>query len=552
MLELIIIIAICLIYRRNRRVESLKEKYAVQILIALNKDHWDSSRRLTSLEKRKILRMNVKELEKWRLLSLQAMDIARRYPNAFVEQVLDVIKSIKDRPYYEYNSKKRRSSDIANVIAESLTIEELQLVLSESEINWKSLEVERKEAQKIRAFYPRGFEQFIKHESAKINSHVICHNKNTIKQYQQMYDTAQSYNVWEQAQIEFCSKIWQVYKDCRPDDGRYCYEVPYYKPNEEGKKYQSTFKIWQGFLFGYTPFCRDSLTEFYLQQLAKVDEFRICQRYFYLFVYRSLVKMVETCAEQVGEKPLVVIVSKNEFNWEQTTYDYHLKYFFDTLRNNNYELVDREELNSLSRDTHYKMVIIFDLITTNEQLFYNASLVVEHFSYAIPNLAYYSIIKQFDEDETKIILKQEMDKIKKTEEDKLSREQELEENNGKAFVKDLFLKMDKHPFFSYIAITNTLIGGAVKSEQIGKVWLSTPEQFYIKSIEKNNGSISCEYSDDFQKTFHKFETEGQDDLEGIVNFTYRLFVKMGVWQQFVDKGADAIDAMNRLHCLKYH
>jgi hypothetical protein len=198
------------------------------------------------------------------------------------------------------------------------------------------------------------------------------------------------------------------------------------------------------------------------------------------------------------------------------------------------------------------MVIIFDLITTNEQLFYNASLVVEHFSYAIPNLAYYSIIKQFDENETKIILKQEMDKIKKTEDEKLSREQELEENNGKAFVKDLFLKIDKHPFFSYMAITNTLIGEAEKSEQIGKVWLSTPEKFYIKSIENNNGSISCEYSDDFQKTFHKFETEGQDDLEGIVNFTYRLFVKMGVWQQFVDKGADAIDAMNRLHCLKYH
>lgn len=559
MFWLVIILAICFFFVRrylNKRIEFLKKKYDTQILVALNMDKWDSFHPLTKDEKRKILCLNEEELEKWRLLFLKAKEIARRYPDAFVEQVIGVNKAIKSRPYYDYHSimYSHRISDKAILIAESLTIDELQFVLSEPEEHWMKLEAERKDAIRIRTDYSKGFEIFKKHVSGKISNSDICHNESNINLYQKMYDTAESYNAWEKTQIEFCSKIWQLYKDCRPEDGRYVYEVPYNKPNEEGKKCQSTFKIWQGFVYGYTPFCSNILTEEYLQKITIVDDLKVCRRYFQASIYESLFNMLNTCTEQIGEKPLVIVVRKNEFNWSQSTYDYHLKKFFDRLRDNEYELIDRDELSSLSRERCYKMAIIFDLITTNEQLFYNSSLVVEHFSYAIPHIAYYSVIKQYNEDETKKLLKDEIEKRKKAEEEELARLQELKNNEdkGKAFVKELFLKQEKNSFFSYLAITNTLIGEASEAEQIKKVWLNTPEKFHIKSVERLNGHISCEYSVDYEMSFSKFEIEYQDDLEGNVCFAYYLFVKMEVWQQFLEKGKDAIEAMNRMQCLKYH
>jgi hypothetical protein len=156
------------------------------------------------------------------------------------------------------------------------------------------------------------------------------------------------------------------------------------------------------------------------------------------------------------------------------------------------------------------------------------------------------MLKQYDEDEIVEIFNARKEKELK--------EKEAREKADKKFIKEQFLRVNKNPFFSYYAITNTLIGEAGNSDKIKKVWLSDDKKFSVVKRDKDVANhITCKFSTDYEANYADFSRPGEySNIDDVVNFTYDLFLAMGLLQQFKQYGAKAIDKMNALYCLAYH
>lgn len=50
-------------------------------------------------------------------------------------------------------------------------------------------------------------------------------------------------------------------------------------------------------------------------------------------------------------------------------------------------------------DGEFESIFIIDFITSNDELKSNVQLIIEHFSNSVPILGYYSLVKQYDEEE---------------------------------------------------------------------------------------------------------------------------------------------------------
>ena len=129
--------------------------------------------------------------------------------------------------------------------------------------------------------------------------------------------------------------------------------------------------------------------------------------------------------------------------------------------------------------------------------------------------------------------------------------EEKQVNPDIEFIKSQFKRIEKNEFFRYIAITNNLIGTASMAKCVKPLWISNPQSFLFKNP-------------DVKHLYHRFSTDGglsfsdfpydlsTDNFDNAVNYTYKLFTKMGLMSQFREKGKQAVDYMVNNDCLKYH
>lgn len=122
-----------------------------------------------------------------------------------------------------------------------------------------------------------------------------------------------------------------------------------------------------------------------------------------------------------------------------------------------------------------------------------------------------------------------------------------------AFVKSLFLKVNKHSFYSYVAIPNTLIGEAVGSTSTKERWLTTPNKYFFKTNKSKDGFISGQYSVNGGTSYTDLTVNGNSrDINDVSRYTCLLFNKMGVMKEFESKGHYAIDYINERRFLADH
>lgn len=120
------------------------------------------------------------------------------------------------------------------------------------------------------------------------------------------------------------------------------------------------------------------------------------------------------------------------------------------------------------------------------------------------------------------------------------------------FIKNSLLQIQKHSFYSYIAIPNTWIGESAWAEPTKAVWLDNPTRYYFRP-KKISGFISGEYSIDGGLSYEDIAIEGDGyDIDDTAKFTYLLFKKMGVLSQFKKNGHKAIQYINNNSFLAYH
>lgn len=118
------------------------------------------------------------------------------------------------------------------------------------------------------------------------------------------------------------------------------------------------------------------------------------------------------------------------------------------------------------------------------------------------------------------------------------------------FLKTQFQRIDKNPFYKYIAITNNLIGTATCAKTIKPIWLSSPMNYIFKPA---NYKEPHRYSTNGGITFVALPYDSsRDNLDYAANYTCKLFRSMGVMEDFRDNGVKAIDYIIKHELLKYH
>ena len=120
-------------------------------------------------------------------------------------------------------------------------------------------------------------------------------------------------------------------------------------------------------------------------------------------------------------------------------------------------------------------------------------------------------------------------------------------------VKEQYKRVIKHPFFSYMAITNSLIGEATGAPHIMPIWLKSHTQYIFKTKKSGSDKIGGSYSVDGGATYTDLIIVGDpNSFDDQVKYATNLFYRMGIIDQFRKNGKNAIDELNKQGYIRYH
>lgn len=218
---------------------------------------------------------------------------------------------------------------------------------------------------------------------------------------------------------------------------------------------------------------------------------------------------------------------------------------------------------SCVKDFSYDIILVFDFITVNTDLIFTSKLLIESFTTKIPNFVWYSMIKEYDENEMKSLCEEAIKEaeIKKEAEEKKVKEEikNLSILNSRdktiAYIECQLKRVEKSSHFTIFAVINTLVGSAAKSSEVKRVWMSEPSKILVNSssevVRKRNGYITTQYSVDFGTHWTTFELEGlYDDPQDVATYTYELLTRLNLLVEFIKHGEKAIDFINTNQYLK--
>lgn len=526
---------------KGRRIRTLMKKYPSLVLILLNCEKLPSFLAITKEQTAKMLSLSDSDWEEWETLNKKVVSLAEKYPQTLYDFIITSFPKCKERVNYKKGVKLFTTiSQKVKFAVASLLLEELRKVDADPEKIWKERDVLRLFATNIRNKYPEGYNSYcLIHNDKSPKDSVVVNNKKHIAELQKLYDESKAYEGWEKKQEEFCSKYWQILKDVRSQDGRYTYNVSFNKPTRKGTLIESKFKVWQGFCESFSSHLLDKQDEIFKARFNKIPEFENRNRFYYDRVYNQIFEIVSKFKEEVSKDLYVILINRCKHNWSERTYDYHYRHIREVIDESDIKRFNFSDLPLVNDNGNIGGIFILDFITSNEELMNNCKLIIEHFRKSVPLIGYYSLMKEYDEEELK--------KCAQNHEGFLSSEEKDIE-----FVKKCLLEIRKHTFFSYIAILNTWIGEACHSKETKEQWLDTPTKYNLK-INDETESISGKYTIDWGVSYENIIIKGDKfDVDDTANFTYHLFKKMGIFSQFKENGYKAIKYMNDHNILAYH
>ena len=370
-----------------------------QVAVILDKDEIPENYSFTQEEKLVIEEIPLEEWMHWHNQVEMAKSVAKKYPLAFNDMLLELFPQV----YRRKSVVKRQSNKNINkneVLVEGLLTKEISLIIAETEENWNKRICNNSKASKIRLSNKEGYETYCE---IKKNTHPttidILRDSNEIIELQKAYNQSIIYNDWIKRQNEFGSKYYNLCKEHRDSDGRFPYQVKFTYNDKYFKRIESEFKVWQGFVGSYSYECEELLPSHMVSNRNNLPKWKSQGRYYSNRVYDGLFKVVEGLTNIQGSKPLVVFVFSSRYEWSMDTYNYHYKYLRNLLESNGYNTVNMETLSDISNKAEYESVMIVDLITHNDDLKLNCKLIAEYFTKKQPNIAYYSLLKEYTKEE---------------------------------------------------------------------------------------------------------------------------------------------------------
>lgn len=526
---------------KRRLLKYVKENCRIQAAVLLEKEEIAPDYTFTSEDIKIIEKMPLEEWRHWRWQIEMAEGIAAEHPTVFFEYIREYFPQVSRR-----KTGKRKG-------IESLLPEELSMIITEPDETWKKrIEIKQK-AYSIKQSYREGYETYCEitgNDSPKPAEIFSNHNK--IADLQKAYEQSLIYKDWGKRQNDFDNKYYDICKTCRANDGRVTYQVEFTHYDKYDKRVCSKFKILQGFVESYS-YAYENLQSPQMKACRKnLPEFLKKERHFKDSVYDGIYNIIDSVSNMQESKPLVVFVCSSIHECSKGTYDYHYKYLRKKLVTDGYETINMESITDIRKDNEYESVIIIDFITNNNDMKNNCQLIAEYFTKKQPCIAYYSLLKKCTKEEMKIFNRNSTAKDEQNGIVKHTPPPSPKDNATIEFIKSQFQRVNKHPFFSYIAITNTLIGKAAHAEKVKEQWLDNPSAYQVEIVTTAT-QIGAHYSTDGGNSHTVFYVKADaSSLDDVVEFTYRLFKSMGVLSLFAEKGSKAIDYMNRYGFLSTH
>lgn len=526
---------------KRSRIVSILKSHPVLSMVLLDCENVPVVSTVTDEQSNKLLSLSDGEWEEWEILTVKVKNLADKYPHTLYDFISESFPKCKDR--LNYKKEIELFTPIpqrVKIAVASLFLDELRQIDADSENVWKERDTFRVIATKIRQKYPDGFNTYCDiHKEESPQDRVIVNDKKHIAELQKLYDESKSYEGWEKKQEKFSSVFWQILEDIRSQDGRYTYDVSFNKPTRNGTLVESRFKVWQGFCESFSACLLDKQTETFLQRYNEIEKFKNHSVYFKDSVYENIFSIINRFNDKIKGNLYVFFVNKCSFDFPDNAYDYHYKHLRELIDHSEINWYNLSELPLVNDNGKIGGVFVFDFITSNEDLRCNCKFIIEHFRLSVPYIGYYSMEKEYDE--------QELLELAKKKDGYLN----FEERDIK-YIKKCLLKIHKHSFFSYLAIPNTWVGEARDSEGVKERWLDNPTKYNFKTKDEA-GRISGVYSIDGGLSYEDISIEGDVfDVDDTAKFTYLLFKNMGILSQFKKKGKKVVDYMNEQGMLAYH
>lgn len=335
-----------------------------------------------------------------------------------------------------------------NININSANNDKLEYIIIRSEYEWAKEERQlRNEEQKriaidksyqeIYVKYPDGLKKWLKlHNNSK--KEEIVANKYKIQDYQKFYIEAQENNIWEKEQIEYRNQVLSLQKKILPNEGRYYYEIPFQKINDDGVLVDGTFGVWQIFIESY---CREadldySDFEYIKERTSWIEAFKHKDRFFIKQVYQRLNNFL---IELSQTQPLSVYMCVNNKEWDKESLSYHyFDKFLIAVLPDNIEVIDPStESVLLDEDLNYeeypvfknRHIVIIEMQTENNHLREVCKNIIDKNKELRPLITYVSFLKGYDREEMIELINRE--KKKKEEEAEKNRKKAEEEEKQK-------------------------------------------------------------------------------------------------------------------------
>ena len=558
---LVIVLAIVLLtmfrrYTTKNMYNSILRNYRREVEVLLNSQEIPDFNHIDRELRNKILSFPAKDWQDWGELLKSARRIAYSHPEVFLDYLGEYFPEVKSRKCCRYEKFLFNSAQSkCESLIEAMTLEELRLINSETEENWLYRESMQRKLSELRQEFPEGYSLFCNiHNNDKISPSDIFKRKREIIELQKQSDIAKSYEGWEERQKQFSETFYNSCKTTIPNNGRFIYNIPFNKPLPDGSYSRSSFILWQTFYKAFS-FANVEFSSFNNNILEWIPKFKTSDAYYQTSEYEGIYELIKYLKDSLCEAPLIILMNQTSLNWMQDAYDYHYEFIKEKFLSNGFQIVEYTNLHKInSSNISFKFILVIDFITTNKDLFDNSRLIIEYFTNETPCIGYYSILKEYSEEEVKKFypvktaqIEEDNAEIGQSKHGQLSDKKNNNEEDIIGFIESEFKRVRKHPYFSYLAITNSLIGEAAGADKIKAQWLDNPEKFNISiKTKENNGILEVDYTLDEGKTLYNFKCTDlrKSSFNDTVKFTYLLFKKMGVLQSFLEHGQNAIDFMN--------
>lgn len=255
----------------------------------------------------------------------------------------------------------------------------------------------QKQQNGYRSYYPSA-DEVLSNESEikKLHNEIIERYKAAARTDEQ----------FEKEQKSFNEKCIALSKEHLPNEGRYYYDVEWFKNKSNGGRSKEKFIVWQFFVDGL---CLNQELDYtygtyYKNEFENLPKIKAKTMYWTQPVYDRINTFISAVAES-SNRPLIIAFVDTKDGWSNDALEYHLKNIKRDIPNTIVSPLSKLKINIAGIGNQLEHLIVVDAYTENHQLISICENLEKTFSPSHAAISYISLSKCYDSEEMESILK---------------------------------------------------------------------------------------------------------------------------------------------------